>query len=901
MAGADFRIRIIADSSQAEQALRRVGTSVRQAGTEVDDSMRHSTAAVSNLSAQFMDIGVMMQAGQNPLTLAVQQGSQISQVLGPMGAAGAVRALGAGLMTLINPMTAITIGTIAGGAMLVNWLTNSGEAAEGASDAIDDLKAATDRSTAATVNASAGADTLIRKYGAWADAAREALRAEDELAAREQGQQADTTVQTVQDLLGVNVAGRSEEDIRTAIRLTQELAAARAEADAQTGEGVDLDAQANIQSILDQIATLDGLDRELEGLAATMGQSSVAAVERLASAMVALDEADTTEERVTALEELKEAFNAAVPVGKILGDQGAVIARTLNDAYLAELDMASADIAGPIEAAVGPAQRLAAALNDGRGSQRQIVQDAASLNTERFFDRQEAIGEGILPLIRSVEGTAGPNGYNTSLRNGAYLPGGQEQDLVNKSLNEIRELQRYMLANPANTENSSALGAYQIVGQTLERLIQKLDLDRSQAYSPELQDRLALELVRERMPQGLAGFQNEWEGIRDQKISAAQLQTALGASPVPTVDPVVQQETDAFINQAGQAIDRGDAAAKREAEAELERAQREADRIRQRNFSEAEALAHKRTELAALVSSEALTQEEANDELARYTKELHDNNEEVKRAEALLKSLETPLETYNRKVAEATELQQAGRISQLQLNAAVAEAGQEYTAAMQAQSEDARAANEDATTRAQARLEASIGAGRDLVGGWISDIRSGITLLDMLGNTAGKVADRLISMGLDSLFGTAQAPGPWAGLGSALFGGLGAAPAPGPSFIGPMPLDGMRAGGGRVWAGGRFRVNEGGSAMPEVFIPDRGGYIATAAQMSSPENAARAAASQGPIQMEVTSVIDPEGNIVPVITRVSGAQVRASEARQAKMLPARVNKISSDPRGRGRL
>lgn len=90
---------------------------------------------MGNLVAQFNDIGVMMAAGQNPLTLALQQGTQISQVIGPMGAAGAVKALGGAFLGMLNPVSLITIGSIAAGAALVQL----GSSAFSAEDNADDL------------------------------------------------------------------------------------------------------------------------------------------------------------------------------------------------------------------------------------------------------------------------------------------------------------------------------------------------------------------------------------------------------------------------------------------------------------------------------------------------------------------------------------------------------------------------------------------------------------------------------------------------------------------------------------------------------------------------------------------------------------------------------------------
>lgn len=98
-----------------------------------------SAAHVANLGAQFNDIGVMLAAGQSPLQLAVQQGTQINQVFAQMGGGKqALKGLAAGFMSMVNPMSLATIGIIAGGAALVQW----GIAALGASDEADGLSKA---------------------------------------------------------------------------------------------------------------------------------------------------------------------------------------------------------------------------------------------------------------------------------------------------------------------------------------------------------------------------------------------------------------------------------------------------------------------------------------------------------------------------------------------------------------------------------------------------------------------------------------------------------------------------------------------------------------------------------------------------------------------------------------
>jgi ribosome recycling factor len=86
---------------------------------------RHSQGAsafnTSNLAAQFQDIGVTAAMGMSPLQIALQQGTQISAVLGPMGAAGAVKSLGAAFLSVISPVSLVTIGLVAGAAAAIQY------------------------------------------------------------------------------------------------------------------------------------------------------------------------------------------------------------------------------------------------------------------------------------------------------------------------------------------------------------------------------------------------------------------------------------------------------------------------------------------------------------------------------------------------------------------------------------------------------------------------------------------------------------------------------------------------------------------------------------------------------------------------------------------------------------
>ncbi|ARE40915.1 putative phage tail protein [Rhodovulum sp. P5] len=138
--------------------------------TATGQASQIAAGQVANLGSQFNDIAMMMAAGQNPLMLAMQQGTQISQVLGPMGARGAVSALGAAFRTMVSPVSLATIAITAGVAAVGQWAMSAGAAGEETltlaeatgklSDSMDRLKSVTETYSAD------GLVDLREKYGA---------------------------------------------------------------------------------------------------------------------------------------------------------------------------------------------------------------------------------------------------------------------------------------------------------------------------------------------------------------------------------------------------------------------------------------------------------------------------------------------------------------------------------------------------------------------------------------------------------------------------------------------------------------------------------------------------------------------------------------------------------------
>lgn len=136
-----------------------------------------AAGAMGNLVAQFNDIGMMMAAGQNPFMLAIQQGSQITQVIGPMGAAGAARALGSAFLQMLNPINLVTYAGIAAGAAFVQWLFSTEEEAKSAEDAIADLQKAVGEYAKSAALLTKPAEDIAKEYGHMADEAERAFAA----------------------------------------------------------------------------------------------------------------------------------------------------------------------------------------------------------------------------------------------------------------------------------------------------------------------------------------------------------------------------------------------------------------------------------------------------------------------------------------------------------------------------------------------------------------------------------------------------------------------------------------------------------------------------------------------------------------------------------------------------
>jgi hypothetical protein len=111
--------RVVDDAKYAASGIGMAGASMGRA-------LQGANGNVANLAAQFNDIGVQLAGGTSPFLIAVQQGTQIGQVIGAQGAGGAVKSLGTAFLSLLSPVNLLTIGAIALGGSIVQWLVSLG-------------------------------------------------------------------------------------------------------------------------------------------------------------------------------------------------------------------------------------------------------------------------------------------------------------------------------------------------------------------------------------------------------------------------------------------------------------------------------------------------------------------------------------------------------------------------------------------------------------------------------------------------------------------------------------------------------------------------------------------------------------------------------------------------------
>ncbi|WP_181257407.1 phage tail length tape measure family protein [Mesorhizobium soli] len=143
-------------------------------------------AAGFNAGQQIQDIAMMSLIGQNPMTLALQQGPQLATAIQQ---GGGLAALGTGLASVFSTTTLLTVGITAATAATIQWFMKGKDGANGMADAIAKNDKAVRDLAAAYKLADFNADELGKKTVIAAEASERISRRELERQIRQAGKE----------------------------------------------------------------------------------------------------------------------------------------------------------------------------------------------------------------------------------------------------------------------------------------------------------------------------------------------------------------------------------------------------------------------------------------------------------------------------------------------------------------------------------------------------------------------------------------------------------------------------------------------------------------------------------------------------------------------------------------
>ncbi len=112
----------------------------RSLSANVEARRQFQSFQTANIAAQFQDIIVTAQAGQSIEQIALQQGTQLSMALGNGGLRGTLLALGGALTSLLNPVSLLTVGAVALGALGIQAFTGMTHSAEDTAHSLEKNK-----------------------------------------------------------------------------------------------------------------------------------------------------------------------------------------------------------------------------------------------------------------------------------------------------------------------------------------------------------------------------------------------------------------------------------------------------------------------------------------------------------------------------------------------------------------------------------------------------------------------------------------------------------------------------------------------------------------------------------------------------------------------------------------
>lgn len=345
----------ILNAGQYAQALDKLSAEMLMPGKgpgnpfeQASDGAKMLQGNVGNIAAQFNDIGVTAAMGMNPMLIALQQGTQISQVFVGQNLGAAAKGIGAAFGSVVSPVSLVTIGLVAGAAALIQW-------AHGALFAAGDTKTFEDSLSTANQKiremeqlsqdlGENGLEAMRKKYGE--------VTAEVLALARAQDRQAERQAKAALKEVGAALFQVSDDkswggllsldtDVARVNRLSEMLSLSysqamnlwRALSDLRMADGPEAaaNATARMRTILEQVATTEGEAAKMaeQMLEKVLGAEKAARILSSTAAQTPSKFEAAAAAAATITAELNRAVAAA----------GSLAAAGLNDLKVAEINL----------------------------------------------------------------------------------------------------------------------------------------------------------------------------------------------------------------------------------------------------------------------------------------------------------------------------------------------------------------------------------------------------------------------------------------------------------------------------------------------------------------------------------------------------------------------------------
>lgn len=540
---ADLRAKLAGVKAEAAAA----AVAVQGAGKAADNS----AGQVGNLTAQVFDITMMMQAGQNPFQLMLQQGSQVAQVIGPMGATGALQAFKGVFLQLLSPVNLATFGIIGLTAAIVPMIASmfeSKDAGEQLKETTEALADATERYRTLVAEAGAPLDALGEKYGALTAVAAEAL-ANQRLLAEDQA--LDLLAQKV-DLLAGSLGALESRSITTArgtttylesfTRLRFEFGLTQEAASAVYAALVELSNAEGPQATADAARNLRAELEAAFGTASNMPAPIRELYNELDGAVLAAAELQGG---------LDEAGRAAEIVNKVAGQINSTIASADGSAL-------QAAFAGAFPLAnqlLGMAQGIVATLNKARADAAQMQFDRGNKQySGRGADPRQFMPGGPKPfnpsddVVKAADAMINPSGAGGG-------GGGGRDAAAAAAEKEAQAIQKVVDNLKSEIQQVGASDAARRLHQELQKAGVTIYSEEGQKIAALVEQLTELEAKQKLVAETMKGIENAAQGFFVGVLSGAKdLKSAIG--------DLLRQLGNLFLNQAFQMLWNGKAGGK---------------------------------------------------------------------------------------------------------------------------------------------------------------------------------------------------------------------------------------------------------------------------------------------------------------------------------------------------